>query len=153
MATICVINDNPVLSTLLAELLSDREDDRVLCCTSTDVYEVLKRDDVDLIILDVMTKKPDGGWDVLTYLQMHPRLHAIPVIVCSAVDDELRSKEEWLRAHNAEIVEKPFELEELYGPVDAALGRGATTEHDNRPEVSADDAQGSDPGSGIPEVS
>lgn len=129
MATICVINDNPVLRTLLAELLSDRADDRVVCCTSTDVFDHLKRDGTDLIILDVMTKNPESGWDVLTFLQMHPRLCTLPVIVCSVVNDELLSKQEWLRAHHIDIVEKPFELEELYGPVDEALGREATNEH------------------------
>jgi DNA-binding response OmpR family regulator len=131
MATICVINDNTVLSTLLAEILSDRGDDRVLCCTSTDVFDLLKRDTVDLIILDVMTKNPESGWDVLTFLQMHPRLSSLPVIVCSAANDELCAKKEWLRAHRIAIVEKPFELEELDGPVDAALGRSMTRGHED----------------------
>lgn len=125
MATICVINDDPSLVTLLADLLSDREEDSVVCCDSREAYQCLERGDVDLVIVDLLTKKPEGGWDILTYLQMHPRLRHLPTIVCSGVTDELLSKEEWLRQHNISVLEKPFELEELYRCVDTVLGRSS----------------------------
>lgn len=97
-------------------------------CDSADAYDRLKRDSVDLVIIDLMTKKPEGGWDLLTFLQMHPRLRALPTVICSAVNDELVSKQEWLREHGIGILEKPFDLEDLYGQVDSALGRGVPTQ-------------------------
>jgi DNA-binding response OmpR family regulator len=128
MATLCVINDNSALGTLLADLLSDWRGDCLLCWTSRDAFDDLTRARADLVILDVMTTTPESGWDILTFLKMHPRLCSLPVIVCSAVNEELFSKEEWLRAHHIEILRKPFDLEELYGLVDAALGRAASTQ-------------------------
>lgn len=123
MATICVINYDLSLGTMLADLLADRGMDRVVSCSGNDAYHRLAQGDIDLVIVDLMTKMPESGWDVLTYMQMHPQLRRLPAIVCSAVTDELLSKEAWLHQHNISILEKPFELDEFYQCVDTALGR------------------------------
>ncbi len=123
MARIAIINDDPNSAALLADLLEDRGWDVVTCCDGHSAFGLLKDESPDLVVLDLLTKKPEGGWDILTFLQLHPILRDTPVIVSSGPSDELLAKEEWLQDHDIPLLPKPFEIDELYQRVDTALKR------------------------------
>lgn len=123
MAAISVINKDLPLATLLGELLRERGQDTVTCCDAQNAYDLLKRETCDLIVLDLDTRKPDEGWNTLTFLQLHPTLRHVPVIVCSGPTDELLAKKDWLQERAIRVVTKPFDLEDLYREVDALLKR------------------------------
>lgn len=120
MARICVVGENLTMTRLLGELLEGMHE--VQYCDAESAYDTLKQGGFDLVILDVVWSNPEGGWDVLTYLQLHPALHDIPVVVCSGPSYELVVKREWLKQRGIGILEKPFEMDDLDGRVDAALG-------------------------------
>lgn len=120
---ICIVNDDYPLATLLASLLAEGRGDSVICTDSSTVFSVIREQPPDLIILDLQVQKPEGGWDILTFLRLHPTLRHVPVVVCSGETDELLAKEEWLRDHAVCILTKPFDLDELSHCVDVALKR------------------------------
>jgi CheY-like chemotaxis protein len=120
MARICVVGENLTMSRLLGELLEGPHE--VQYCDAESAYDTLRQGIFDLIVLDVAWSNPEGGWDVLTFLQLHPTLHKIPVVVCSGPSYELIVKREWLKQRGIGILEKPFELDDLDGHIGTALG-------------------------------
>jgi DNA-binding response OmpR family regulator len=54
-------------------------------------------------------------------MRLDPETVNIPVIVTSADSRTLREKEHNLRAHNCQVLEKPFDLDELLSMVRLAL--------------------------------
>jgi signal transduction histidine kinase len=62
----------------------------------------------DLIILDVRLPNVNG-WDILQNLKKDPQTASIPVIVCTAVEDEERARELGTDMYLA----KPFSIEQL----------------------------------------
>jgi DNA-binding response OmpR family regulator len=123
MARIVVISDDSRLVTPLGDLLMERGGDTVTCCDDKGAFTTLQQGPTDLIILDLLVSKPEGSWDVLTFLQLHPVLRQTPVIVCSGPTDEVVAKEEWLEDHRVVVFFKPFDVDDLYRHVDTLLKR------------------------------
>ena len=89
-------------------------------------FDQIQTEHVDLIIVDVMTKKSEDRWDVLRFLRRHPYLRSLPVVVCAVVDSDGRLDQQCPREANVRVVGKPFDLEDLYSAVDLALERVVT---------------------------
>jgi DNA-binding response OmpR family regulator len=68
-------------------------------------------------------ESPEAGWSILELLKLDPATNSIPVIVCSAAIDDLRSREPWLAHHGIVTLPKPFDIDDLYKRVEAALPR------------------------------
>src|SRR4051812_37712197 len=66
-----------------------------------------------LVILDMQMEQPDSGLVVLELIRLDPTTEHIPVIKCSADQQFLRAKEDQLRAHRCDVLEKPYSLSEL----------------------------------------
>jgi DNA-binding NtrC family response regulator len=126
MATICVISDHQAPNTLLADLLSDHAYDTVLSYDSSNAFEHLSREKVDLIVFDVVATGPEGRWDVLAFLHQHARMRLLSAIVCIIARDEFHSAQKWPLGRYVTFLEKPFELEDLYEVVDSVLNRAGT---------------------------
>ncbi len=59
---------------------------------------------------------------ILELLRLDPATSHIPIIVCSADSRLLREKESILRGKGCDILEKPFDLEDLLAKVQAVIG-------------------------------
>jgi len=113
---ILVVDDEPAIRRLLRSTLGVQDYSVVEAATVAEALEVLGRERVDLIILDLGL--PDGdGLEVIRKLRPDS---ALPIIVLSSRDDE-RGKVEALDAGADDYVTKPFGVEELVARIRAAL--------------------------------
>lgn len=120
--TIAVVDDNTTFLDLMQELLTE-EGYRVTSHTvGSDAYPTLREQQPALIILDIRMEHPESGWQLLEVLRLDPATVGIPAIVCSADAWALREKAAHLRELRADVLEKPFNLDELIVKVRAGIG-------------------------------
>lgn len=119
-ATLLVIDDNEGLVDLFRRYLAD-EPYRIVGATSgAEGLRLAQQDPPDAIVLDVMMPEQDG-WDVLQALRRDSRTQAIPVIVCSVIDDPYLA----LSLGADLLVAKPFTESQLREALRACLTRAA----------------------------
>lgn len=121
MPRIAVIDDDLDFQELMADMFADRDWELVPCLDGAGAFDMLRAEQLDLVILDIRLESANGGWEILTFLQLHPRLSHIPVLVCSAAVPELWERAGWLEQHGVKILQKPFDISALYLAVDEAL--------------------------------
>ena len=86
---VAVVDDDPRLRTLIAEELVDEGVTPLPCETGLSLLELLENESVDLIMLDLMMPGMDG---VACLEEMRQRSIKIPVIVVTALNDEINRK-------------------------------------------------------------
>jgi CheY-like chemotaxis protein len=119
---IAVVNDDTAFLELMEELLREEGYQTLIWKEGDTAYELIKKKQPDLVILDIRMEQPDSGWVVLELLRLDPATEHVPVIVCSAAVPLLREREQQLKAHHCEILEKPFNLSELLSLVSTIIG-------------------------------
>ena len=119
MARIAAIDDDPAFLAMLHDLLQSEGWEMFGLHESDQAFEEVQQSRPDLVILDLRMDTP--GWHILTRLKQDPATRHIPVIVCSAVLHELDGQGGWLEEHDVGVLPKPFEIDDLYGCVRAAL--------------------------------
>jgi CheY-like chemotaxis protein len=125
-APLIVVIDDDIAYLRLMERLLTREGYRVTVLQqSSAAYELVAREQPSLVIVDVRMQNDDAGLAVLNLIRLDPETAAIPLLVCSADGVFLREKEAYLRERGCEILEKPFDLDDLLEKVRTALGRRA----------------------------
>ena len=113
---ILVVDDEPAIRRLLRSTLGVQDYTILEAASVAQALEVLGREKVDLIILDLGL--PDGdGFEVIQKLRPDSQ---VPIIVLSSRDDE-RGKVQALNAGADDYVTKPFGVEELVARIRAAL--------------------------------
>ena len=113
---ILVVDDEPAIRRLLRSTLGVQDYTVLEAASVAQALEVLEREKVDLIILDLGL--PDGdGFEVIDKLRPDSQ---VPIIVLSSRDDE-RGKVQALDAGADDYVTKPFGVEELVARIRAAL--------------------------------
>src|SRR5436190_17478833 len=68
-------------------------------------YESIKQQQPRMVILDIGTEIPHESWRVVDLLRLDPATAAIPVIVCSVVDQALRERLPKLQAAGYAVLE------------------------------------------------
>ena len=118
-ALIAVVNDDTTFLSLMADLL-EGEGYRVMTLrAATSAFPELKARNPDLLILDIRMETPEAGWQLLELLALDPTTRSLPAIVCSADAPFLRAKEPRLSELGYDILEKPFDLDELLAKIAA----------------------------------
>jgi len=125
MPRVIVVDDDPGFIDLMTELLEEWGWDLVTCSQAESALACVKRDQPDAVLLDIRLNARQSGWDILDGLQADPTTSTIPVVICSAAADELRSHASWLHERGMGVLPKPFDIEELYSHVEAAGTWGA----------------------------
>jgi response regulator RpfG family c-di-GMP phosphodiesterase len=83
-----LIIDDSLTNVVLVESILKRENLDILKAFSiNEALELLKKKNVDLIILDIMFPGKNGK-DFLEFRQSNPRLKAIPILVTSAISND-----------------------------------------------------------------
>lgn len=118
---IAVVNDDTAFLNLMNELLSDEGYRTILWIEGDTAFEMVRREQPALVILDIRMEHPEAGWTVLTLIKLDPSTAHIPVIIVSADTRFLRDREERLFEMRCQFLEKPFELQDLLEMVEAAL--------------------------------
>ena len=119
---IVVVEDDRETLEMMGSLLLMEGYHPILCAEREDAYEIVRRTQPDLVILDLMMGDPEAGWTILLMLREDPMTADIPVIMYSADTHFLRVREEALRMQHCTILEKPFHIHELQLSIAEVLG-------------------------------
>ena len=76
----------------------------------------------DLLVLDLLMPE-QGGLDVLQVLRLNPATVSLPVVVLTAMDDEINTRAGF-ESGATDYVTKPFTIPQLAARVRACLTRG-----------------------------
>jgi DNA-binding response OmpR family regulator len=120
---IAIVNDDTTFLQLMTDLLSDEGYATIIEKERGDAPKVIREHQPDLVILDIRMDHPESGMQILEIVRLDPQTTSVPVIICSADHQFLRDKEPLLRSKHCDILEKPFDLNDLLTKVEAAIGR------------------------------
>ena len=120
-AQIYVANDDKAYLGLMKDLLEEEGYSVTLLHAGNEVYEKVKKEHPNLIILDIMMSEPDTGWKLLDKLTLDPETTRIPVLICSGDVRSIRDKADNLRKMGCLTIEKPFDLDTMLSMVREAL--------------------------------
>jgi CheY-like chemotaxis protein len=122
--TLLVIEDDPDLSTLLAEIFGGAGFDVRTAKNRAQINtEVNKPLLPDLVLLDIMLPDADG-LQILSRLRAHPKFARLPVILVTG-KATVADVKAGLVAGADGYVSKPFKVSALVAAVDLVLGRAA----------------------------
>jgi DNA-binding response OmpR family regulator len=114
---IVVIDDEPSITDMLSELLSE-EGYRVVCCRKDDqALGIIREAEPTVVILDLLLAHPGTGWTILRGMRQDVALAHIPVIGCTADVLSCRGQARQLHALRCDLVFKPFDLDDLLAKV------------------------------------
>ena len=123
---IAVVDDDVAYLTLMDDLLTGEGYQTVLLTEGDLAYHAIRKEMPHLVIMDIRLEHPEAGWTVLEALRRDPAIRDTPVIVCSADAQFLQAKAHHLRETGCDILEKPFNLDDLLAKVQAAIGSPST---------------------------
>ncbi len=117
--TVMIIEDEPDVSELFAEMMRLNGLRVIKTYTSTPAMTLIDQERPDIVILDIMM--PDvSGLEVLTYMRGVPQLASIPVVIVSAkaTPDDIQAG---LGAGASVYLTKPVSYTDLKAAVDRLL--------------------------------
>jgi CheY-like chemotaxis protein len=120
---ILLVDDEPAILALLSEQLAGEGYNTLQCRSGREAIGVLQRERPCLVIVDLQMERRDSGIAVVQMLRLNPGTEQTPALVMSADGRFLRDKVRQLRDHACEILEKPFDIDELLTLVHHLLGQ------------------------------
>jgi CheY-like chemotaxis protein len=129
---IAVVDDDPAYLTLIQEALAYEGEQTLLCDGHDDAAAVIRREQPDVVILDLWMGGGAEGWAVLDRLRSDPNTADIPVILCSGDVDALREKACVLWQRECITLAKPFSVDDLMAKIDQAAFPRPTSPLGNR---------------------
>ena len=111
-AVVVVVDDDAAFLTMMEDLLADEGYQVFLCGDARAAYSVIRREQPDLVILDIRMAGGDAGLTILKLMRLIPSTKEVPVIVCSADGRLLEEQRDRLLESGCEIVQKSFEVDE-----------------------------------------
>lgn len=128
--TIFVADDDPVLLRGLDVALKGHGYTVRTALDGPELLSLMERERPDLLLLDVMMPGMDGV-EVLRRIRDDGRWSDLPVMMVTAVADS-GVREEAARCGPADVVPKPFRLNDLLATIDARLRESKpTSDHQN----------------------
>jgi two-component system, cell cycle response regulator DivK len=119
---ILIVDDDHDTHIFIADLL-EMYGYKADCIHSADAaLELIRREPPDFLILDLHIDRPYAGWILLQQLRTNPATAAIPAVLATSDRDFVRGEREAIRAHGADALEKPFEVDALLKIVESTLG-------------------------------
>lgn len=110
-------DDSPEILALLRDIL-EGEGYRVSIRADALTLAEIRRTGPDLVILDHMLEDGAGsGWELLRELRRDPGLSGLPVVVCTGAIQRVRENSDELSRLGAQVVLKPFDIEQLLAAV------------------------------------
>lgn len=117
MPKILIVEDDRTISKLIAASLSISGYDSMPCYDGNDAIHIIKNNDFDLILLDVMLPGMDG-FEIMEAI----RGEGIPVIFLTAMGD-VSDRVKGLKSGAEDYIVKPFEPLELLARIEIVLRR------------------------------
>jgi DNA-binding response OmpR family regulator len=120
-ACIAVINNEQTIVDMLTDFLQDAGYETIECFAGDGSYDLIRREQPVLVIIDLQMEHPQAGLHVLQKLRADPSTADIPTIICSADRRGLQEKAAAIHALNSELLEKPFDLDLLLAKIHTLL--------------------------------
>jgi CheY-like chemotaxis protein len=117
--TVLVVEDSDIIRRVLTLILESEGYRVVESAGGGDAVELAREQRPDVITLDLSLPDVDGR-EVLRRLGADESLRSVPVVVLSAFADTLSSAERW---HAADVIVKPFDLDDLLVRLERAASR------------------------------
>lgn len=121
MPKIIVVDDDQTSTTLFEQVLLMNKFKVVTLNESSQTLETARKEQPDLIILDLMMPEPDG-FKVCRMLRADPQFRRTPIIIVTALND-LDSKLVAMGAGANDYLVKPFHIEQLFAIIEKQLNR------------------------------
>ena len=116
-----VVEDDPSIRALLGPVLLEEGYRVMLSDHAPDPVDVQQLRP-DVIVLDLVLDGADGGWSLLRALRANPGTARIPIVVCTADRSRVLQAAGEMRDLAAQVVLKPFDLEDLLRHLGACCG-------------------------------
>lgn len=110
-ASILVVDDDPEILAMLTTRLTHRGYQVSSASDGHQALEIAKRDQPDLVLLDVMMPGK-SGWEVARALKQDPSTQDIKIVMVTAIGEQVNEITSPLYGADAHI-DKPFEFERL----------------------------------------
>ncbi len=104
---VLVVDDDPDLAVICSLVLESEGYDTNIARNGVEAYDLLKADNIDLVLLDVMMPVMDG-LTVCKMMKRNPAMRDLPVIIMSA-SDTMRAQA--VSCHANAIIDKPFDID------------------------------------------
>jgi len=118
---ILIIDDSNTNVVLLEAILSSKGYQPSTALSVKESEELLKKNPPDLILLDLLM--PDvSGFDFLRNLRENPDLEKVPVVVVSALTDDI-TVEKTMSLGAVEFIKKPVNINTLVQTVEETIKR------------------------------
>lgn len=116
---VLIVDDSPLALKTVESQINEMEDidDIILCSNSLQTLDIIKQNNVDIVIMDVMMPGLDG-FDVLARIRQDPMLNDIQVIMMTSEPEYLM---ESFRLGSDDFINKPFQSVELQSRIKAAI--------------------------------
>ncbi|NTU84866.1 MAG: response regulator [Chloroflexales bacterium] len=113
MPTILIIDDEPAIAEVVAEVLLDEGYETLTANRGRDALDIMAEHRPDLMLLDVYMPEM-SGLDLLAHIQGDAALSLIPVVVMTA---GTMSELDLSRTGAAQVISKPFNVDDLIATV------------------------------------
>lgn len=137
MKKILVVDDEIHILELVRYNLVQGGYEVITAESGEEAVEYLKKETVQLVLLDWMLPKMDGI-EVLQWIRLNPVTKKLPVILLTAKSDEI-SKVVGLEVGADDYLAKPFGVHELMARIKALLRRAEYGQQTNEPVKSEDE--------------
>lgn len=117
--TVLIVDDSSTNVLLLQAILSDKGFHVEAASTVREAQAILLRKRPRVILLDLLMPKISGA-EFLALLKNHEKTKSIPVIIVSAVDDEL-NEERLIKLGAFGYIRKPVDIQTLIRVISEAL--------------------------------
>lgn len=118
MPTIIVFEDEPLISEIICDILTDAGYTTLGCSEEGEALSLINTYRPDLVITDLLLGEGRSGLSLLKTMHIQATTTDIPVLICSCATALLHEIQEHM--HYA-ILEKPFDISDLLRGVDIAL--------------------------------
>lgn len=125
MTTVLIVDDEQDMRNLIEMMLHNAKFETVTAASGTEAYDIIVREKIDLVLLDVMMPHEDG----FAVCQSIRAMSNIPIIFLTARDAN-EDKVKGLTIGGDDYIVKPFTNDELVARIHAVLRRSGTNIED-----------------------
>ena len=81
----------------IQELLTEEGYPTVIMVVGDRVYDVIREQQSDLLLIDVSIYNPATGWSILDHVKLDLHIVTLPIVICTTGCRLLIEKADWLR--------------------------------------------------------
>jgi CheY-like chemotaxis protein len=129
---VAVIEDDPDIAALFADLLTDEGYDPILWNRGAGAYEFIKGHMPVAVLLDMNMETADAGLKVAEAVCADPVTRPIPIIVISARVDLLKREDPYLQELGCKVHPKPIDIPTLLALLSEVIRAEGATIGDGR---------------------